>query len=44
MTVVCEVLEELSETFVGKRGPKAILLWVCLDRSPDGALRNYVRL
>ena len=40
MTTSCEVLEELSETFIGKRGPKTIPLWVCLDRSPDGALRN----
>jgi hypothetical protein len=40
MTVSCEVLEELSESFIGKRGPKTIPLWVCLDRSPGGALRN----
>jgi hypothetical protein len=40
MTVPCEVLEELTESFVGKRGPKTIPLWVCLDRSPGGALRN----
>jgi len=40
MTVPCEVLEELSESFIGKRGPKTIPLWVCLDRSSDGALRN----
>lgn len=40
MTTSCEVLEELSETFIGKRGPKTIPLWVCLDRSPSGALRN----
>jgi hypothetical protein len=40
MTTSCEVLEELSETFIGKRGPKTIALWVCLDRSPSGALRN----
>lgn len=40
MTVLCEVLEELSESFIGKRGPRTIPLWVCLDRSADGALRN----
>jgi len=40
MIAQCEVLEELSESFVGKRGPKTIALWVCLDRSPEGALRN----
>lgn len=40
MTVFCEVLEELSESFIGKRGPRTIPLWVCLDRCADGALRN----
>ena len=41
MIVPCEVLEELTENFVGKRGPRSIPLWVCLDRTPDGgALRN----
>jgi hypothetical protein len=40
MIVPCEVLEELTENFIGKRGPKSIALWVCLDRSPTGALRN----
>ncbi len=40
MNVVCEVLEELTESFVGKRGPKTIPLWVCLDRSPGKTLRN----
>jgi len=40
MTAPCEVLEELSESFIGKRGPKTIPLWVCLDRSAGGALRN----
>ena len=40
MIVPCEVLEELSETSVGKRGPKTIPLWVCLDRTPSDALRN----
>jgi len=36
MIVACEVLEELTESFVGKRGPRSIPLWVCLDRTPDG--------
>ena len=40
MTVQCEVLEELTESFIGKRGPKNVPLWVCLDRCRDGALRN----
>ena len=40
MTVPCEVLEELTESFIGKRGPKTVALWVCLDRSASGALRN----
>jgi hypothetical protein len=40
MTVPCEVLEELVERFIGKHGPKTVPLWVCLDRSPAGALRN----
>lgn len=40
MNVLCEVLEELTESFVGKRGPKTIPLWVCLDRSPGKPLRN----
>jgi hypothetical protein len=40
MIVPCEVLEELSERFVGKRGAKTIPLWVCLDCTPNDALRN----
>jgi hypothetical protein len=40
MTVQCEVLEELTESFIGKRGPKTVPLWVCLDHCRDGALRN----
>jgi hypothetical protein len=40
MTAQCEVLEELEESFIGKRGPKTVPLWVCLDRCPDGGLRN----
>jgi hypothetical protein len=40
MTVSCEVLEELTESFIGKRGPKTISLWVCLDRCPGRPLRN----
>jgi hypothetical protein len=40
MTVTCEVLEELSESFVGKCGPKTVPLWVCLDWCREGALRN----
>jgi hypothetical protein len=40
MIAPCEVLEELTEDFIGKRGPKTIALWVCLDRSPTGALRS----
>src|SRR5438445_10248081 len=41
MKVSCEVLEELTESFMGKRGPRTMLLWVCLDRTPNGgALRN----
>ena len=40
MTVPCEILEELVESFIGKHGPKTVPLWVCLDRSPGGALRN----
>lgn len=40
MNVTCEVLAELMESFVGKRGPKTIPLWVCLDRSCGEQLRN----
>lgn len=40
MTLPCEVLEELVESFIGKRGPKTVPLWVCLDRSAGVALRN----
>jgi hypothetical protein len=40
MTLRCEVLEELKESFIGKRGPKTISLWVCLDRGPGPTLRN----
>jgi len=40
MTVQCEVLEELTESFIGKRGPKTIPLWVCLDRCRKCMLRN----
>jgi hypothetical protein len=40
MTLQCEVLEEVDEKFVGKRGPKMLRLWVCLDRSPGKTLRN----
>ena len=40
MILSCEVLEELTESFIGKRGPKTVPLWVCLDRSPSNALRN----
>ena len=42
MTLPCEVLEEVEESFTGKRGPKIIRLWVCLDRSPGKTLRNTV--
>jgi hypothetical protein len=34
------VLEEVTESFVGKRGPQTVPLWICLDRSPEGRLRN----
>jgi hypothetical protein len=40
MMVQCEVLQELTEDFLSKRGPRSIPIWVCLDRSPVGALRN----
>ncbi len=40
MTAQCEVLEELEESFISKRGPKTVALWVYLDRCRDGALRN----
>jgi hypothetical protein len=40
MNVQCEVLEELSESFIGKRGPRTVPLWVCLDRGPGKTLRN----
>jgi hypothetical protein len=33
VTVPCEVREELAESFVGKREPKTVPLWVCLDRN-----------
>jgi hypothetical protein len=32
MTAPSEVREELAESFVGKRGPKTVPLWMCLDR------------
>jgi hypothetical protein len=40
MIVPCEVLEEVSEDFIRKRGPKTIRLWLCLDRTSGGALRS----
>jgi hypothetical protein len=40
MTLVCEVLEEVNESFVGKRGPRIVRLWVCLDRGSGKTLRN----
>ena len=41
MKVACEVLEEVTESFVRKCGPRRMLLWVCLDRTADGgASRN----
>lgn len=40
MTLQCEVLEEAEESFVGKRGPRTIRVWVCLDRGPGKTLRN----
>ena len=40
MTLVCEVIEEVDESYVGKRGPRIVRLWVCLDRGPGKTLRN----
>jgi hypothetical protein len=40
MTLVCEVIEEVDEAYISKRGPKKIRLWVCLDRGPGKTLRN----
>jgi hypothetical protein len=40
MTISWEGLEEGTESFVGKRGPQTVPLWICLDRSPEGRLRN----
>jgi hypothetical protein len=38
MKVICEVLEEVTESFDGKRGPKSVAVWVCLDRDPEEIL------
>jgi hypothetical protein len=40
MIADCEVLEELVEEFEGHYGPKKVPVWICLDRTPAGALRN----
>jgi hypothetical protein len=40
MIAICEVLEETTESFVGKRGLVNVYLLVCLDRTPQGWLRN----
>lgn len=40
MTATCEVIEEVTESFQGKRGKVDLRLLVCLDRTPAGKLRN----
>ena len=40
MTAICEVIEEVTESFQGKRGKVDLRLLVCLDRTPAGKLRN----
>ena len=40
MIATCEIIEEVTESFQGKRGKVDLRLLVCLDRTPTGKLRN----
>lgn len=40
MIATCEVLEEVTESYEGRRGKVMLYMIVCLDRSPEGRLRN----